>query len=122
MQGDREAAERYMRRALEEAKKGFGEDDGHVAAAYNNLAEVFRNSRQFEKAEPLYLEVSLQACSSREEESASMLSCYSGLSPVFQLYLLLRCAYRPTVNTATAPHHPPGLARITKSGLTSSAA
>ena len=46
-----------MKRALEEAKKGFGEDDGHVAAAYNNLAEVYRNSRQFDKAEPLYLEV-----------------------------------------------------------------
>ena len=48
-----------MKRALEEAKKGFGEDDGHVAAAYNNLAEVLRNSRQFDKAEPLYLEVGL---------------------------------------------------------------
>ena len=46
-----------MRRALEEAKKGFGEGDGHVAAAYNNLAEVYRNSREFDKAEPLYLEV-----------------------------------------------------------------
>lgn len=57
LQGDKAGAERYMKRALEEAKKGFGETDGHVAAAYNNLAEVYRNSKQYDKAEPLYLEV-----------------------------------------------------------------
>ena len=46
-----------MRRALEEAKKGFGEQDGHVAAACNNLAEIYRNLKEYDKAEPLYLEV-----------------------------------------------------------------
>lgn len=57
LQGDKDGAERYMKRALEEAKRGFGEQDGHVAAAYNNLAEIYRNMKQFDKAEPLYLEV-----------------------------------------------------------------
>jgi len=46
-----------MVRALEEAKLGFGARDGHVAAAHNNLAEVYRKMRQFERAEQLYLEV-----------------------------------------------------------------
>lgn len=58
LKGDRAGAERFMKRALEEAKKGFGEEDGHVAAAYTNLAEIYKNLKQYDKAESLYLEVS----------------------------------------------------------------
>ena len=35
-------AERYLRRALEEARTGFSAGDPHVAAALNNLAELYR--------------------------------------------------------------------------------
>ena len=60
LQGRTNEAEGYFKRALQEAKKGFGEADAHVAAACNNLAEFYRVTRQPEKAEPLYLEVSLR--------------------------------------------------------------
>ncbi len=46
-------------RALEAARSGFGERDPHLASATNNLAELYRLRRQPEKAEPLYLEVTL---------------------------------------------------------------
>lgn len=57
LQGDVDRAERYLVRALDEARKGFGAEDGHVAAACNNLAELYRNMGNLEKAEPLYKEV-----------------------------------------------------------------
>ena len=57
-----------MVRALEEAKLGFGARDGHVAAAHNNLAEVYRKMRQFERAEQLYLEVGACLCAIGREE------------------------------------------------------
>jgi tetratricopeptide (TPR) repeat protein len=41
---------------LKEAKLGFGEKDAHVAAALNNLAELARTQRMWEKAEGLYKE------------------------------------------------------------------
>ena len=56
-QGDGKQAEQYLRRALEEAQSGFGKEDAHVASAENNLAELYRVMRQFDKAEQLYMEV-----------------------------------------------------------------
>lgn len=47
-----------MKLALDEATQGFGPDDPHVAAARQNLAELYRVSRQYELAGPLYEEVS----------------------------------------------------------------
>lgn len=47
-----------MVRALQEARLGFGPQDGHAAAAHNNLAEVYRKMGQADRAESLYLEVS----------------------------------------------------------------
>ena len=52
--GDLETAGVYLRRALHEAIAGFGEDDPHVAAARNNLAELYRLQRRFDEAEKLY--------------------------------------------------------------------
>ena len=52
--GDLEAAGVYLRRALAEARAGFGEEDPHVAAARNNLAELYRLQRRFDEAEKLY--------------------------------------------------------------------
>ena len=52
--GDLEAAGVYLRRALAEAEAGFGETDPHVAAARNNLAELYRLQRRFDEAEKLY--------------------------------------------------------------------
>ena len=42
------AAGVYLRRALAEARAGFGEEDPHVAAARNNLAELYRLQRRFD--------------------------------------------------------------------------
>lgn len=48
-----------MVRALEQAQKGFGEGSPHMAAALNNLAEIYRLQKKFGEAEPLYAKVSL---------------------------------------------------------------
>ena len=54
--GDVQYALKCFERALKEAKLGFGEKDAHVAAALNNLAELARTQRLWEKAEHLYKE------------------------------------------------------------------
>ncbi|KAK4783111.1 hypothetical protein SAY86_007485 [Trapa natans] len=54
--GKLEEAEKFFLSALKEAKEGFGERDAHVASACNNLAELYRVMKAFDKAEPLYLE------------------------------------------------------------------
>ncbi|KAK1432454.1 hypothetical protein QVD17_09351 [Tagetes erecta] len=56
LQGKLEDAERLFMGALEEARLGFGERDPHVASACNNLAELYRVKKAYDKAEPLYLE------------------------------------------------------------------
>ncbi|XP_058009281.1 uncharacterized protein LOC110645922 isoform X3 [Hevea brasiliensis] len=56
LQGKLDEAEKFFLSALEEAKKGFGDRDPHVASACNNLAELYRVRKLFDKAEPLYLE------------------------------------------------------------------
>ncbi|XP_059640770.1 uncharacterized protein LOC132282943 [Cornus florida] len=56
LQGKLEEAEKLFLSALQEAKEGFGERDPHVASACNNLAELYRVKRAFDKAEPLYLD------------------------------------------------------------------
>ena len=52
--GEHEEAGKYLRRALKEAVAGFGKDDPHVAAARNNLAELYRLQRRWDEAERLY--------------------------------------------------------------------
>ncbi|KAK9843048.1 hypothetical protein WJX74_006173 [Apatococcus lobatus] len=47
-------AERYYKQALAEAKKGFGEEDPHVGAACNNMAEHYRLTKQWQLARPMY--------------------------------------------------------------------
>ncbi|KAG1655180.1 hypothetical protein FOA52_005798 [Chlamydomonas sp. UWO 241] len=42
--------------ALEQAKLGFDVRDPHIASCKNNLAEFYRNTGQFAKAEALYTE------------------------------------------------------------------
>ncbi|MQL90765.1 hypothetical protein Taro_023368, partial [Colocasia esculenta] len=54
--GKLDEAEKYFLLALKEAKEGFGERDPHVASSLNNLAELYRVQKAFEKAEPLYLD------------------------------------------------------------------
>lgn len=54
-EGKLDEAEKYFLSALDEAKKGFGVLDPHVASACHNLAELYRMKRMFAKAEPLYL-------------------------------------------------------------------
>lgn len=56
LQGKLAEAEKLFLSALQEAKEGFGEQDPHVASACNNLAELYRVKKAFDKAEPLYLE------------------------------------------------------------------
>ncbi|BBN02821.1 hypothetical protein MPTK1_2g18390 [Marchantia polymorpha subsp. ruderalis] len=54
--GRLDEAEKYFIHALEEAKKGFGENDPHVASSCNNLAELYRMKKDYARAEPLFLE------------------------------------------------------------------
>ncbi|KAJ8526290.1 hypothetical protein K7X08_028767 [Anisodus acutangulus] len=56
LQGKLEEAEKLFLSALQEAKEGFGDRDPHIASAYNNLAELYRVKKAFNKAEPMYLE------------------------------------------------------------------
>lgn len=49
-----EEAEGFLRKALQEAQVGFGNKDGHVAAAKQNLADVHRLQNKHEDAEKLY--------------------------------------------------------------------
>ena len=56
-QGRHAEAEAYLRRAVEAARQGFGDDDPHMASACNNLAEFYRLRRRYEEAEPLYKQV-----------------------------------------------------------------
>lgn len=56
LQGKLEEAENFFLSALQEAKEGFGAKDPHVASSCNNLAELYRVKKLFDKAEPLYLE------------------------------------------------------------------
>ncbi|KAJ0974945.1 hypothetical protein J5N97_016910 [Dioscorea zingiberensis] len=56
LKGKLDEAEKYFLLALQEAKEGFGIRDPHVASSCNNLAELYRVRKAFEKAEPLYLE------------------------------------------------------------------
>ena len=44
-------------KALAAAKEGFGEQDPHVAAAANNLAELLRLRKLYPEAAPLYEQV-----------------------------------------------------------------
>ncbi|URE19758.1 Kinesin light chain [Musa troglodytarum] len=55
-QGKLDEAEKFFQAALDEATKGFGAKDPHVASSCNNLAELYRVKKAYEKAEPLYLE------------------------------------------------------------------
>lgn len=50
-------AEAKFREALAEAQLGFEPHDPHIASAKNNLAEFYRNTGQWGKAEELYKEV-----------------------------------------------------------------
>jgi hypothetical protein len=50
-------AEAKFLEALAEARLGFDKMDPHIASCLNNIAEFYRNTRQYAKAEPLYKEV-----------------------------------------------------------------
>ena len=53
-QGRIEEARAFFRQAAEEAEKGFGPEDEHLAASYQNLAELLRINGEFDEAEELY--------------------------------------------------------------------
>uniref|UniRef100_A0A453IM30 Uncharacterized protein n=1 Tax=Aegilops tauschii subsp. strangulata TaxID=200361 RepID=A0A453IM30_AEGTS len=54
--GKLDEAERFFKAALHQAKEGFGLRDPHAASALKNLAEFYVLRKEFEKAEPLFLE------------------------------------------------------------------
>jgi len=53
-EGKLKEARKYLERALVEAKRGFGEDDAHVAAALNNLAELHRIESRWEESQRMF--------------------------------------------------------------------
>lgn len=61
LQGRAAEAEPYFVKALAAAKTGFGEQDPHVAAACNNLAELLRLRKLYTEAAPFYEQV-LHSC------------------------------------------------------------
>ncbi len=54
--GKYKLAEAKFIEALLEAKLGFDPKDPHIASSQNNLAEFYRNTKQYDKAEGLYKE------------------------------------------------------------------
>ncbi|KAK9805780.1 hypothetical protein WJX73_009178 [Symbiochloris irregularis] len=54
-EGDTQQAEQFLKKAVQEAVQGFGAEDPHVAAAENNLAELYRLLGEHKRAEALYL-------------------------------------------------------------------
>jgi len=50
-----EEARAFFESAVKEAEKGFGPEDEHLAASYQNLAELLRINGEFGGAEELYL-------------------------------------------------------------------
>lgn len=62
LQGDTQQAEHFLKQAVQEAIQGFGAEDPHVAAAENNLAELYRLLGEHNRAEQLYLSVRGPCC------------------------------------------------------------
>jgi hypothetical protein len=50
-------AERRFREAVDEARLGFPPGDPHIPSALHYLAELYRNTRHYDEAQPLYEEV-----------------------------------------------------------------
>jgi hypothetical protein len=50
-------AERRFREAVAEARLGFPPGDPHIPSALHYLAELYRNTRRYNEAQPLYEEV-----------------------------------------------------------------
>ncbi|XP_057785030.1 uncharacterized protein LOC131002580 [Salvia miltiorrhiza] len=60
--GNIDQAERFFLSALHEAKEGFGERDPHVASACNNLAELYRVTKDFDKADCIVCRDIIEGC------------------------------------------------------------
>uniref|UniRef100_M1B0N0 Kinesin light chain n=1 Tax=Solanum tuberosum TaxID=4113 RepID=M1B0N0_SOLTU len=87
MLGKLEEAEKLFLSALQEAKEGFGDRDPHVASAYNNLAELYRVEKAFDKAEPMYLEAIIILEESFGQEDVRVAAALHNLG---QFYLMQR--------------------------------
>lgn len=87
LQGKLEEAEKLFLSALQEAKEGFGDRDPHVASAYNNLAELYRVKKAFDKAEPMYLEAIVILEESFGQEDVRVAAALHNLG---QFYLMQR--------------------------------
>ncbi|KAK4707662.1 hypothetical protein R3W88_028587 [Solanum pinnatisectum] len=87
LQGKLEEAEKLFLSALQEAKEGFGDRDPHVASAYNNLAELYRVKKAFDKAEPMYLEAIIILEESFGQEDVRVAAALHNLG---QFYLMQR--------------------------------
>ncbi|PHT99660.1 hypothetical protein BC332_29448 [Capsicum chinense] len=85
--GKLEEAEKLFLSALREAKEGFGDRDPHVASAYNNLAELYRVKKAFDKAEPMYLEAIIILEESFGQEDVRVAAALHNLG---QFYLMQR--------------------------------
>ncbi|CAN4126866.1 unnamed protein product [Withania somnifera] len=87
LQGKLEEAEKLFLSALQEAKEGFGDRDPHVASAYNNLAELYRVKKAFDKAEPMYMEAIIILEKSFGQEDVRVAAALHNLG---QFYLMQR--------------------------------
>uniref|UniRef100_A0A7I4B6M8 Kinesin light chain n=1 Tax=Physcomitrium patens TaxID=3218 RepID=A0A7I4B6M8_PHYPA len=111
-QGRLDEAEKYFVRALEEAKKGFGDRDPHVASSCNNLAELYRMRKEYAKAEPLFLESVQrleQALGPMHESVAFALHNLAGTYLQQHNYELARTCYERSLKIKErklGPNHP----------------
>eukprot|EP00240_Pyramimonas_obovata_P006403 CAMPEP_0118944550 /NCGR_PEP_ID=MMETSP1169-20130426/40524_1 /TAXON_ID=36882 /ORGANISM="Pyramimonas obovata, Strain CCMP722" /LENGTH=311 /DNA_ID=CAMNT_0006890057 /DNA_START=23 /DNA_END=955 /DNA_ORIENTATION=- len=105
-------AERYLTRALKEARKGFGEREAHVAAALNNLGELYRVQRDYSRAEPLYmeaLEILEEALGPAHPSTAVALHNAAGLYLLQKEYGQAQKCYERSLEykaNALGEHHP----------------
>jgi hypothetical protein len=110
-QGRHAEAEAYLRRAVEAARQGFGEDDPHMASACNNLAEFYRLRRRYEEAEPLYKQVGEAGLASwKIVSTCCLLSAMWSVSAICQpRHVQCPALLAPHRLTAHLPASPPTL-------------
>ncbi|KAJ7964462.1 kinesin light chain 3-like isoform X1 [Quillaja saponaria] len=83
--GKLEEAEKMFLSAVQEAKEGFGVRDPHVASACNNLAELYRVKKAFNRAGPLYLDAISILEQSFGPEDIRVVAAYHNLAHFYVL-------------------------------------
>lgn len=104
-------AQGFLCKALHHAEKGFGETDPHVASAKQNLAELYRLMKQFDKAAPLYedaIEILKKTYGTRDIRLAFALHNVAGFYMIQRQYMKAEEYYMQSLQVkleAVGPGH-----------------